>query len=91
MGLRAGLDRCGKSRPYRHSIPGPSSPLAVAIPTTLPGPLTDSLNIIYYFHGSTALVGLRLLIVEVSISHADTPHSVRLFRMSDRPVGETST
>ena len=23
---RAGLDRCGKSRPHRDSIPGPSSP-----------------------------------------------------------------
>ena len=26
VGPRAGLDRCGKSRPHRHSIPGPSSP-----------------------------------------------------------------
>jgi hypothetical protein len=25
MGPRAGLDGCGKSRPHRHSIPGPSS------------------------------------------------------------------
>jgi hypothetical protein len=25
--LRAGLDRCGKSRPHRDSIPGPSSPV----------------------------------------------------------------
>jgi hypothetical protein len=33
-----GLDVCGKSRPHRDSIPGPSSPYAVAIPTTLPGP-----------------------------------------------------
>jgi len=32
VGPRAGLDRCGKSRP------GPSSPWPVAIPTTLPGP-----------------------------------------------------
>ena len=28
----AGLDRCGKSRPHRDSIPGPSSPKPVAIP-----------------------------------------------------------
>jgi hypothetical protein len=27
MGARAGLDRCGKSRPHRNSIPGPPSPL----------------------------------------------------------------
>ena len=26
VGLGAGLDRCGKSRPHRDSIPGPSSP-----------------------------------------------------------------
>jgi len=26
VGLRPGLDRCGKSRPHRDSIPGPSSP-----------------------------------------------------------------
>jgi hypothetical protein len=38
VGLRPGLDRCGKSRPHRDSIPGPSSPLAVAIPTALTGP-----------------------------------------------------
>jgi hypothetical protein len=37
MGLRAGLNRCGKSRPYRDSIPGPSSPQPVAISTDLPG------------------------------------------------------
>ena len=34
--LRAGLDRCGKSRLHRDSIPGPSCPQAVAISTTLP-------------------------------------------------------
>jgi len=26
VGRRAGLDECGKSRPHRDSIPGPSSP-----------------------------------------------------------------
>ena len=26
VGPRAGVDRCGKSRPHRDSIPGPSSP-----------------------------------------------------------------
>jgi len=38
VGPRVGLDRCGKSRPHRDSIPGPSSPQPVAIPTALPGP-----------------------------------------------------
>ena len=37
MGLRAGLDRCGKSHLHRDSIPGPSSPYAVAKPSELPG------------------------------------------------------
>jgi hypothetical protein len=26
VGPRTGLERCGKSRPHRDSIPGPSSP-----------------------------------------------------------------
>jgi hypothetical protein len=38
VGLRVGLDRYGKSRPHRVSIPGPFSPYPVAIPTELPGP-----------------------------------------------------
>ena len=37
-GPRAGLDGCWKSRPHRDSIPGPSSPQRVAIPTTLSRP-----------------------------------------------------
>jgi hypothetical protein len=35
VGPRAGLDRYGKSHPHRDSIPGPSSPQPVVIPTTL--------------------------------------------------------
>jgi hypothetical protein len=38
VGPRAGLDVCEKSRPHRDSIPRPSSPKSVAIPTELPGP-----------------------------------------------------
>jgi hypothetical protein len=45
----------------------------------------------FSFHGSTALVAQSLLIVEVSISHSDAPHSVGLLWMSDRLVAETST
>jgi hypothetical protein len=36
-------------------------------------------------------MGLGLLIVEVLISHSDTPNSVGLLWTSDRPVVETST
>ena len=32
---RAGIDGCEKSHPHRDSIPGPTSPLLVAIPTEL--------------------------------------------------------
>ena len=38
LGPRASLDGCGKSRPHRDSIPGPSSPERVAIPTGLSRP-----------------------------------------------------
>jgi hypothetical protein len=31
LGPRAGLDRCGKCRPHRDSIPGPSSPYFLAV------------------------------------------------------------
>jgi hypothetical protein len=48
-------------------------------------------KIFTFFHGSTALMSLGLLTVEVSRSHSDTPHSVGLFWTSDRPVAETST
>jgi hypothetical protein len=40
VGPRAGLDRCEKYRLHRDSIPGPSSPKSVAIPTELHGPST---------------------------------------------------
>jgi hypothetical protein len=39
VGLRAGVDRYGKPCPHQDSIPGPSSPYLVAIPTTLARPL----------------------------------------------------
>jgi hypothetical protein len=45
----------------------------------------------FFFHGPTALVVLSQIIVEVSRSHSDTPHSVGLLWTSDRPVAETST
>jgi len=38
MGPRAGLEGCGKSRTHRDSIPAPSSPKRVAIPTELSQP-----------------------------------------------------
>jgi hypothetical protein len=38
VGPRAGLEECEKPRPHRVSIPGPSSPWRVAIPTALSRP-----------------------------------------------------
>jgi uncharacterized membrane protein HdeD (DUF308 family) len=43
-----------------------------------------------FFHGSTALVGQGLLIVQALQSHSDTPHSVGLLWTSDRPKAEVS-
>ena len=44
-----------------------------------------------YFYGSTAVVGLGLLIVDVSRSHSGILHSLGLIRTSDWPVTEIST
>ena len=38
VGPRGGLDRCGKSRPHRDSIPDRPTRSSVAIPTELPDP-----------------------------------------------------
>jgi hypothetical protein len=48
LGLRAGLDLCRKTRPHRESIPGPSSPQWVAIPTTLSRPMYVPYAILVY-------------------------------------------
>jgi len=45
----------------------------------------------HLFNGSTALVCLSLLTVEVSRSHSDTPHSAGLLRTSDQLVADNST
>jgi hypothetical protein len=49
VGPRAGLDRCGKSRSHQDSIPGPSIPYPVALPTELPGPLSTATIILISF------------------------------------------
>jgi len=46
--------------------------------------------IYFFFHGSKALEGLGLHIVEVSRLHSDKPHSAGILCTSDRPVTETS-
>jgi hypothetical protein len=49
VGPRVGLEGCGKSRPHQDSIPGPSSPWRVAIPTELSRPSLLYYIIIIYF------------------------------------------
>ena len=46
---------------------------------------------IILFHGSTVLVGLGFLLVEVSRSNSDTLHSVGLSWTGDQLDAETST
>ena len=49
-----------------------------------------SLRNFFFFRSSITLVGLGLLIVEVSRSQLDALHSVGLLWTSDRPDAETS-
>jgi hypothetical protein len=44
LGPRVGVDGCGKFRFHRDSIPGPSSPWLVAIPTELSRPTETTHN-----------------------------------------------
>ena len=57
MGPRAGLDRCGKSRPHRDSIPDRPSRSSVAIPTELPGSQPVSKLTKFRFHNCVTSSG----------------------------------
>ena len=59
-------------------------------PTSLHIECINYYTSINFFRGWTALVGLGLLIVDVTRSHSDTPHSAGLLWSSDRPVAETT-
>ena len=48
-------------------------------------------SLFFLFYSSTALVGLDLLIAEVSRSHSDSPHSIGILWTNDRSVADTST
>jgi len=43
-----------------------------------------------YCYASTTLMGLGLLLIEVSRSHSDKPHSVEFLWTSDEPDAETT-
>jgi hypothetical protein len=48
VGPRVGLDRCGKSRPYRDSIQDSLARSSVVIPTEPPGALFPLVIVLYY-------------------------------------------
>jgi hypothetical protein len=72
VGPRAGLDRCGKSRPHRDSVTGPSSLKPVAVPTELSWP-TD-LAMYTFFVWILVLAGFRKLwtVVTSDITSTDS-------------------
>ena len=65
MGHRAGLDRCGKFRPHRDSIPVPTNPYLVAIPTTLPGPI---LHLVFTYFYVFCDVAFKINSVDISLN-----------------------
>ena len=68
VGLRAGLDGCGKSRPHRDSIPGPSSPQPVAIPTE---PFRPTHCIIIYYEITAFIITINFsFFLRIGYSHA---------------------
>ena len=68
MGLRAGLDWCGKSRPTGIRSPDRPARSSVAIPTELPGPPKHSYNIEITHNpsGRTMALGLSQPLTEMS-------------------------
>ena len=52
---------------------------------------TGNPDVFPFIRGWTSLVGLGLLMIEVSRTHSDTPHSVGFLWTSDQLVAETST
>jgi len=72
-GPRSDLDECGKLLPHRDSIPGPSSPQRVAIPTELSGPTKQKVDKMcsrspYLYVTSTKLFGISRGIVKNILS-----------------------
>jgi hypothetical protein len=68
VGPRAGVDRCGKSRSHRDSIPGRSSPYPVAIPTELPSPHDpeDRARNIISFRLSSKMMFLLVVLMQLN-------------------------
>jgi hypothetical protein len=85
VGPRVGLDRFGKSRSHRDSIPGPSSPFPVATPTELPGPQLDSI-LLRKFRATLLCFDLQF-VVTFAVLHCIMPVNRDFVRMPDaKPV-----
>jgi hypothetical protein len=74
VGPRTGLDECGKPRPHRDSIPGPSSPERVAIPTELFQPtihiyLAIKYGTAYWTFTEEVLVGHTVFTASLCVFH----------------------
>jgi hypothetical protein len=67
-----------RNMPQLRHLPSPTQPNSIFV------------TLYIFFHCSAVLLSLDLLIVHVSRSHSDTPHSVGLLWTSDRPVAEKS-
>jgi hypothetical protein len=92
LGLRAGLDVWRSEKAVVSTgtrTPDIPASSLFSIPNKLSGLVVVKCRL--FFHGWAAIVGLGLLIVEVSRSYSDTPHSVGLLWTSNRPVAETAT
>ena len=87
MDLAASLDEWGKFCPQSGFKPKTIQSLYL-----LNYPDHRNLGVFFYYHGATALSGPgSILIIEVSVSHLDTPQSVGLLWTSDQLFAQTST
>ena len=68
VGPRAILDLCRKSRPQWDSIPGLCSPYWVTIPTTIPGPMVNTI----YTMKSSIIINITITCKDVMLRAAWT-------------------
>ena len=80
-GPRAGLDECGKSRPHRDSIPGPSISYRVAIPTELsrPTPTPAGPRFILHDSGQQNILHQPSDVIRSSLHHESPSDSLLSF------------
>ena len=72
------------------SISVPKKKVNFFVPLKFLGFFLSYVSILSFFMLRQPLGGLGLLVIETSLSHSDTPHSVGLLWTRDQPVAETS-